>query len=154
MKKSAIKNLDGKYRYLLTREWDDTKPVLGFILMNPSVADDEITDPTVTRLIKRAMNLGYGGLRIANLCAYITPYSDELNGIENPFGEENEYYIKEIIRDSEVVIVGWGNIGHKYYSHYQEMLSDKDLYCLGINKSGAPKHPLYVAYNTELKLYK
>ncbi|MCB9902553.1 MAG: DUF1643 domain-containing protein, partial [Planctomycetes bacterium] len=35
------------YRYSLTRIWDDAAPVCGFILLNPSTADETRNDPTI-----------------------------------------------------------------------------------------------------------
>ena len=40
MEKSAILSADRKYRYVLTRIWDETKPTVVFIGLNPSTADE------------------------------------------------------------------------------------------------------------------
>ena len=44
MEKSAILSTDRKYRYVLTRIWDETKPTVVFIGLNPSIADEETDD--------------------------------------------------------------------------------------------------------------
>lgn len=38
---------DGRYRYELSRTWDDALPSIAFILLNPSTADADIDDRTV-----------------------------------------------------------------------------------------------------------
>ena len=38
-----------KYRYQLWRKWDEGKKCLVFIMLNPSTADAENNDPTITR---------------------------------------------------------------------------------------------------------
>ena len=35
-----------KYRYCLSREWDDTKKRVHFIMLNPSTATESQNDPT------------------------------------------------------------------------------------------------------------
>lgn len=41
MKKEAVLSEDRKYRYLLSLTWDDTKPTVLFIGLNPSTADEK-----------------------------------------------------------------------------------------------------------------
>jgi hypothetical protein len=40
-----------KYRYTLTRVWDETKDKVMFIGLNPSTADEIEDDPTIRRCI-------------------------------------------------------------------------------------------------------
>ena len=40
-----------KNRYFLKREWDSSKGLLLYIMLNPSMADDKNDDPTIRRLI-------------------------------------------------------------------------------------------------------
>lgn len=61
---------DGLYRYFLTRVWDVQLPVLAFILLNPSTADDEHDDATVIRCVDYAKQWGYGGIEVYNLYAF------------------------------------------------------------------------------------
>ena len=39
MKKDAILSEDRKFRYILSRVWDEAKPTVLFIGLNPSTAD-------------------------------------------------------------------------------------------------------------------
>ncbi len=58
------------YRYALWRIWDDAKPLVMFIGLNPSTADETEDDPTIRRCISFAQNWGYGGLYMANLFVF------------------------------------------------------------------------------------
>ena len=48
----------GDYRYLLWREWDSDRKTVSFIMLNPSRADAQINDPTITRCINFALSWG------------------------------------------------------------------------------------------------
>ena len=54
MKKDALLSEDRKYRYLLSRAWDEAKPTVLFIGLNPSTADEETDDPTIRKCINYA----------------------------------------------------------------------------------------------------
>lgn len=54
MLKNAILSVDRKYRYILSRTWDETKPTVVFIGLNPSTADEETDDPTIRKCINYA----------------------------------------------------------------------------------------------------
>jgi hypothetical protein len=40
-----------KYRYAIWLNWDETKPCAMIIDLNPSTADENVNDPTITRCI-------------------------------------------------------------------------------------------------------
>lgn len=61
--------ITGDYRYLLWREWDISNKTVSFIMLNPSRADAQINDPTITRCINFALSWGYGRLEVVNLFA-------------------------------------------------------------------------------------
>lgn len=62
---------DRAYRYELSRRWD-SRPVVLFVMLNPSVADDEVDDATQLRCRRFAQNWGLGGYYAANLFAYVS----------------------------------------------------------------------------------
>ena len=64
MEKSAILSTDRKYRYVLTRIWDETKPTVVFIGLNPSIADEETDDQTIRKCIGYSKRWRYGKLII------------------------------------------------------------------------------------------
>lgn len=71
MKKNAILSDDRKYRYVLSRNWDETKPTVLFIGLNPSIADESEDDPTIRRCINFAKDWGYGGILMTNLLSFV-----------------------------------------------------------------------------------
>ena len=50
--------ITGNYRYLLWREWNSDRKTVSFIMLNPSRADAELNDPTITRCINFAKSWG------------------------------------------------------------------------------------------------
>jgi hypothetical protein len=142
MKRDAVISKCGKYRYSLVREWDESKGKVLFIMLNPSIADAEVDDPTIKRCISFSKNWGYGGLMVANLFAYITPYPKELFAYKYPEGNNNRKYIEQMMRKCEIVICAWGkNQGSP--PEYLKKLSD--LYYLKLLSDGKTAgHPLYL----------
>ena len=55
-----------RYRYGLSRVWDDEAPALYAGLINPSTADDVDDDSTVRGQMGRARAHGFGGLHVWN----------------------------------------------------------------------------------------
>jgi len=47
-----------KYRYALTRIWDENARKVSFVMLNPSTATEVQNDPTVERCERRARALG------------------------------------------------------------------------------------------------
>ena len=79
-----------KYRYALWRTWDETKPHVMIIGLNPSTADETKDDPTITRCINFAKSWGYGGVCMANLFAYRATEPTVMKGSTDPVGTEND----------------------------------------------------------------
>lgn len=147
MKKKANISKDKIYRYTLSRTWDSTKPTVLFIGLNPSIADENVDDPTVTRCINFAKNWGYGTLLMANLFAYRTTYPKEIYLIDDPIGKDNDYYLLECVKQSDLIIACWGNNGT--YMDREKIIKElvPNLYCLQKNKNGTPHHPLRLPRN-------
>lgn len=134
----------GFYRYHLSRFWDDSAPVLNIIGLNPSTADATHNDPTIRRCIGFAHDNGFGGLYMTNLFAYKATKPTDLFRSGDPVGPENDHWLQQIASSSKTVLFAWGNHG-QHKGRDEEVLGYlTNGYCLGINKSGSPKHPLYV----------
>lgn len=58
--------ITGSYRYLLWREWNIRSKTISFIMLNPSRADAQINDPTITRCINFAKLWGAQCVSIAS----------------------------------------------------------------------------------------
>ena len=144
------------YRYLLWREWDSSNKTISFIMLNPSRADAEVNDPTITRCINFAKSWGYGRLEVVNLFAYRTPHPSLLKQAAEPIGKHNERYIIESVEKSDRIILAWGNHGtwRKQDLYTLELLKNyTHLYSLGITKKGCPRHPLYLRSNIKPQKY-
>ena len=146
----------GDYRYLLWREWDSSNKTVTFIMLNPSRADAEINDPTITRCINFSKSWGYGRLEVVNLFAYRTPKPSLLKQAVKPIGRDNDRHIIESVERSNRVILAWGNHGtwRKQDLYTLELLKNfNHLYSLGVTKKGCPRHPLYLRSTIKPQIY-
>lgn len=147
-------SIDGVYRYLLWRAWDETRPRLLWILLNPSKADAREGDLTLTRCISFSCEWGYGSLEIVNLFAYRTPSTQVLRRTLDPIGPENDRYIREAVARAKDIIVAWGE--HGVYQRRDieicKLLAQypaRRLDCLGKTANGCPRHPARMPSNTD-----
>jgi hypothetical protein len=140
--------LSGRYRYLLWRTWDETRPRLLWVLLNPNTADEQTDDPTLRRCIRFSREWQYGGLEIVNLFAFRTPHPHDLHRAADPIGSENDQYLATAAARAAGIILAWGEKG-TYLQRDRAVLallslySTQPLYCLGIAHNGCPRHPLY-----------
>ncbi len=143
MKNTAKLSACRTYRYALWRTWDDSKPYVMFVGLNPSTADENTDDPTLTRCINYAKSWGFGGVCMANLFAFRATDPAVMKSAKDPVGGENNNWLKKLANNAGLVVAAWGNDG-SYMSrsnHIRELLPD--MHCLKLNKSGEPAHPLY-----------
>jgi len=116
-------------------------------MLNPSRADAVVDDPTIRRCIGFARDWGYGGLEVVNLFAYRAVHPTDLARSPDPVGEENDRYLASLHQRVERVILAWGNWGtlHGRDRAVLSLLTEtKRFYCLGVTRSGQPRHPLYL----------
>ena len=153
--KSAIISQDKKYRYLLTRVWNRDKGGILFILLNPSIADADIDDPTIKKCINIAINCDKGYIEVVNLFAYRATNPKVMKSYIDPIGKENDKYIIEAANKADIIVLGWGEKGDHLNrdSKVLSLLCSEKVYSLCLNKSGKPKHPLYCKRNSELIKY-
>ena len=145
----AIFSTDRRHRYILWRIWDEeTKPLM-VIGLNPSTADEIKNDPTVTRCIKRAYNLGFGGLYMANLYGYRSTDPKGLKHTDDPVGLYNDSTILSYASESGMIIAAWGTHGSSRGPMLANYLKNNgiQLHALRILKHNIPAHPLYLPYD-------
>ena len=144
--KGAVFSGDRAFRYALWRAWDTSKPVLMFIGLNPSKAGEIFDDPTVTRMMARAMRADYGGLLVGSLFAYVSTNPRVLLMRPDKVGPETDYFLQWMVRLSALQLCGWGSFeaARRRASAVYDMLTKPVV--LGLNKDGQPKHPLYLSY--------
>ena len=145
------------YRYRLWRRWDDLVSVVMFLMLNPSTATAFTSDATVERCIRRARQLGYGGVEICNLYGLRSTDPTALYppATLDPIGRENLAEIVAAANLSAGIILGWGDHGEKVQPGWPRTvlmgIKHKPLFTLGLNADGAPKHPLYIGYHCQPK---
>lgn len=149
----AIFSNDGRYRYALWRVWNIHRPLLLQIGLNPSKAGALNNDPTITRGEVRAYKAGFGGLLQGNLYGYISTMPKVLLGKGDYVGVENDNFIRWMICASARQLCGWGSFPPVYKRAPIVLAMITDPYCLGVNTDGQPKHPLYISYDTPMKMY-
>lgn len=132
-----------QYRYALWRVWDNTKPKVIFIGLNPSTADETTNDRTLKKCIHFAASWGFGGVYMANLFAYRATEPEDMKMAVEPIGKDNDYWLHELTQRCELTVAAWGNHGC-FLNRSDEVKSRlTNLVCLKKNKSGEPAHPLY-----------
>jgi hypothetical protein len=155
LKTAASFSLDRKYRWTLDRIWQPAAPLVCYVLLNPSTADETKNDPTVSRCQTRALNAGFGGLLVVNIFAWRSTDPAELYRIADPVGDFNDTAILGAARKSQLVVCGWGKHGalHDRGEKVLELIrkAGKVPHALRINSDGNPGHPLYLAYKLQPK---
>lgn len=140
----------GLYRYTLTRRWNNDLPSVVFCMLNPSTADHETNDPTITRCIGFSQRWGYGGLVVVNLFAFRSTDPNGLWRVVDPIGPDNDRHILEqaMRSDERVVVAAWGSqpraLGRG--ANVMAMLRQNGITvkALKLNTGGQPSHPLYI----------
>lgn len=165
MIKSAKLSPDKKYRYSLSRIWDDTLPAVVFIGLNPSTADAEKDDPTIRKCIGFAKRWGFGAIHMVNLMAYRSTDKNGLLEVRDPVGKDNSLNVRATLALPRVekIVPCWGNPPKSDQTAYSLRLMwnilkqtkpGMSIQSIGTNQSGHPKHPLYLSYEKGLIDYK
>lgn len=144
---------DGLYRYRLERLWDDGRPIALFVMLNPSTADAMIDDPTIRRCIGFAKTYGMGGIEVVNLYALRATNPKHLWTASDPVGPLNDEIVEHALqmraRHGGLTVAAWGANAKPDRVEWFRSVS-LGAHCLGSNKDGSPKHPLYLAAATAL----
>ncbi len=147
MERTAVIDLSGKYRYVLTRRWGEAGSVT-WIMLNPSTADADVDDPTIRRCIGFSKRWGFGGMSVVNLFAYRATNPAQLREVNDPVGPEHQRYFRQALDGAGRIVAAWGSHASVRISHIAEFLEANTVGCLGTNADGQPKHPLYVPAET------
>jgi hypothetical protein len=142
-----------KYRFVLWRIWDKNKPMIMFIGLNPSTANETTDDPTIRRVKAFAKSWGYGGVYMLNLFTYITAYPEELKKCDDPL-KQADSYLNLYAKESEKIVFAWGNFKETDKRAKEVISMFPNAFVLGLNKNNTPKHPLYLSKDTQLILLK
>lgn len=151
-----------KYRPLLGRSWhgkDTPQPYVLWIGMNPSSASAHVNDRTINREINFTDREGFKSLRKCNIMDYRATSPKRLLEIPGACCSLNNLAtIETQALNATLIIAAWGSVHTRLSSYVEdvEKLLRKwsvEVWCLGRTKTGAPRHPLYVANDTPLERY-
>ena len=157
MESSAIFSDCGRYRYVLSRHWEDGETCV-FVGLNPSTADDSKNDATVRKCMHFARSWGFAGISLVNLYARRCRYPQALLTSDDPVGPDNDIWLKSVIGGAPHAIAMWGNRGARIYGEGIRrdtlvITLHSKWSCFGQTKLGAPKHPLYLPKATPLQAF-
>ena len=146
--KTAIISKCEKYRYKLTRTWDEDKKKVLFIMLNPSTANHVQNDLTTIRCINFAEKWGYGGIMIGNIYPFRAKRPKDLrkwlNTSNNGLWEHREGNIDavhQMAEQADLIVCAWGCNYKGNIPDWMEELGD--LHYLELCDDGiTPKHPL------------
>jgi hypothetical protein len=137
-----------RWRTLLWRCWDESGPVVNFLMLNPSTADETQLDPSCTRARTYSEQWRYGTLLVTNLFAWRATDPDDMKAARDPVGRGNDAAILRAAQAAALVVCAWGNLGAhlERASRVTRLLHQArvPLHVLRLNASGEPAHPLYL----------
>lgn len=140
------------YRYTLWRVWDRSRPIVNFVMLNPSTADEILNDPTVERCERRARRMAFGGVIVTNAFALRSTNPKGLRTVADPVGPENDDHIRDQAAAADLVVCGWGNhcdaVAPGRGARILEAIKagGRVPHALKRNADGSPQHPLYIGY--------
>ena len=145
---------DKIYRYALYRIWDNHKPKIMFVGLNPSTADESVDDPTIRRCVRYAADWGYGKMVMTNLFAFRATAPKVMMAHRAPIcpeGEprQNDIWLQRLAQGADLIIAAWGNHGGHMNRDLTVLPFLPNVMCLGLTNRGKPKHPLYLRLTTQ-----
>jgi hypothetical protein len=155
MDRFAVLSDCGRYRYALARGWDKSLPRLGWVMLNPSIADADVDDPTIRKCIGFAKHFGYGAIHVVNIYPLRSTDPRGLRADDWDTQESRDINFlawKQVASACNTVIAAWG--AHDVHPMEEAAASAfLNLECLGRSKDGHPRHPLMLAYETAIESY-
>ena len=137
-----------QYRYQLWEIWDTGRPLILWLLMNPSVACTDYSDPTLRKTGKFSRSWGYGGQLVGNVHAYRATDKNRLLEVADPVGPENDQMILEMAVQAKTVVLAYGQPPMALRPRGEEVVAllsqHQGLSHLRLSKDGTPIHPLYL----------
>lgn len=147
----------GQYRHLLSVPGPHQ---CAWVMANPSKAGavdndtgEVVSDPTANKVATFSRQFGYPGFVIANAYDKVSTDPRGLWDGVPPQSPGADAYL-QAVATLPLVIVACGRIVKpERLAHVERVLraAGADLFCLGINDDGSPKHPLYLPYATKLQ---
>lgn len=153
-------NADRSHRFTLYRQWGEQSRYVACVGMNPSGAQENLTDVTVRKLCTYAdRHWGMGALYMLNALSIRCTDSTKLPAQSIANLPENDEWIRQIVRGAQLVVVCWGNPGHEHgrgkavEAILRAECDPGIVKCFGRNGSRAPTHPLLLPFSQKLIPY-
>lgn len=140
-----------QYRYQLREIWDASGPLVLWLLMNPSVACVDYSDPTLRKTGMFSRSWGYGGQLVGNVHAYRATDKNRLLEVADPVGPENDRMILDMATLARTVVLAYGQPPKALRQRGRELVAllshHQGLCHLRLARDGTPVHPLYLPAN-------
>jgi hypothetical protein len=150
----------GPCRFLLVRVFPTgcrPRPLLGFVMLNPSKANATQDDPTIRRCLGFAARGNYGGIMVANLSPWRATDPRDLRralrtgSLTNAMLRENLNALEYLRAECPIVVLGWGaNLPRDLVGDVRWVERNFAAWALGRTKGGEPRHPLFVRRDAPL----
>ena len=159
---TALFSSCGQYRYTLERPIALVpKRWLLWCCLNPSRAGAVQNDTSVSCMVRFTRDLGYDGMLLGNLYAFIATKPAEmwahLKAGGNIVGPQNDEHLNQLAQRADAVVLAWGVHAEKNprRAEYVRRLLGKrlELFALGFTASGQPVHPLRQPADLRLTRY-
>lgn len=151
-----------RYRTILWRIHDPAIPPLVFLMLNPSTADASNDDPTIRRCRGFAQREGAGGIVVINLSPFRATDPKDLNATRMvtdvdfmiPRGPQEDAF-KTAAATNGRLVCAWGANYQPWmkWSIGLAQMTFGHAYCLGLTKSGHPRHPLMLPSSAPLERF-
>jgi hypothetical protein len=137
---------DETKRYAYRQTWNQEAPHVLWVMLNPGTGETEMRRRnTLERCVKWSMQWGFGGLYFGNVFSERTKSAKQLVSLATSQDELNEQAVRFLCTLSKEVVVAWGAFGSRLNRAAVVASLIPEAKCLGLTKSGQPRHPLYVA---------
>lgn len=143
---------DRRYRYELRRRWAQNGLTVGWLMANPSVAGEDVDDPTIRKVCGFSQRWGFGGAVIWNLRAGVATDPKELLLWDDPVGPDNTRYLQKAAY-APLLVCAWGDAapeGRALDTVTRLQQFGANFANLGFTSRGNPRHPARLPYATEL----
>jgi hypothetical protein len=140
-----------EYRYTLERRWGSAPGTVLFVMMNPSVADEDCDDATVAKCGRYIRAWGYERLLVGNTFAYRATHQKRLMEVSDPVGPDNDKHLVAMARQADRIVFAYGMPHASLRSRGPEVVKlleadghGKKIHALKLCADGTPSHPLYL----------
>ena len=147
-------------RYVLGTKGKKPLIVIG---INPSIANEETSDNTISRVMGYAQRFGYDSFIMVNIYPLRATHFNKLpQEFNKQVHEQNLMEINKAIKNASAILCAWGThiCDREYfkicYKDIFKIISANNIptYCLGKTKNGHPLHPLLRGIPVPEKLLK